>query len=617
MEPYARIGVIFLIFWAITSCQKASVKPADTPFQVGPGGVSTEYIEDLLSRAREAEPLKRVQLELSAIEALLEAGNYDWARSLTEELPKEALNSLPAFAPERGRFALANAQLNAQAGERSLGLAYVNGEQLLKNLAYYPPDLTARIRETRASLLFDLGDYITAIDERIHLSAILDDNNNALINFELLWQTLMQLPLEQLQQQVQVATSRAHEGWYRLAVISKHNQTNMRAQLAELEQWRRQWPEHPASLNLPADLQLLNELVENRASQVAVLLPESGRLKVAADAIRNGLLAAYYQHTAEEPTPLRLRFYDTESGDINLIYQTALDDGAELVIGPLDKEKIVQLSNRLNLPVPTLALNTVDNPLGYIGNLFQFGLGVEDEARLAAEKAWRDGHRQMLILAPANAWGERCATAYAHRWTELGGEPIQQYHFEDRNDYANVIRNALHIDESEARAKRIRGIVGRRIEFEPRRRLDLDAVFVAASAAQARQIKPTLAFYYASDVPVYATSNIYEGIDNSKQDQDMNDIMFSTLPWYFNDNLAEKSVLLSSPSGNPKLQSLYALGVDSFYLFPRLKQLQMFNGARFYGQTGALTLAPSGRIIRDQVWAEFTRGRAQELSESY
>ena len=59
-------------------------------------------------------------------------------------------------------------------------------------------------------------------------------------------------------------------------------------------------------------------------------------------------------------------------------------------------------------------------------------------------------------------------------------------------------------------------------------------MFLAATPQQARQIKPTLAFQYAGDLPVYATSHLYTGTNNPTQDQDLNGIRFCETPWLLN-----------------------------------------------------------------------------------
>ena len=109
--------------------------------------------------------------------------------------------------------------------------------------------------------------------------------------------------------------------------------------------------DHSAETALLPDI--LNQVAQfgARAKQIAVLLPLSGRTGESAAAIRDGIMAAYYQDELESP---ELRFYDT-GGNAQLIwsvYQQAVADGAEFVIGPLLKDSIQQLEQSGQLPVP-------------------------------------------------------------------------------------------------------------------------------------------------------------------------------------------------------------------------------------------------------------------------
>jgi len=74
-----------------------------------------------------------------------------------------------------------------------------------------------------------------------------------------------------------------------------------------------------------------------------------------------------------------------------------VDEGAELIIGPLGREQVSQLSALEQLPVPTLAVNYSEDSEP-AGNLYQFGLSAEDEARQVAQRAWVEGHRTAMIL---------------------------------------------------------------------------------------------------------------------------------------------------------------------------------------------------------------------------
>lgn len=614
MSFFVRLLALGLLSVTLVACQGNQRKP-DHKDSVAAADDTARSVEILLAQAESAEGLARIDLQLQAAQGLVQLGDWDRTRAIINNMPAQAnIDQLPIDL--QARLALVKSHLAATDGYYPLAYEYVNNPQLLRARMNLSPDLASAFTEQRASLLYDMGFYSASVEERVVLHELVrSDSPAGRDNDQRLWQALMAIPLAELEQLISISESRELEGWYRLAALSKDTQSNLREQLARLDRWVFEWPDHPASLELPADLKMLQQLLEEQPRQIAVLLPFTGPLSNAAKAIRDGFMAAYYEqqsHTADSPT---LRFYDTSHQDINALYDQAVTDGAQLVVGPLAKENLQDLALRPGLPVPTLALNAIDNPLGVVPNLYQFGLGVEDEARLAAEQAWRDGHRRAMIMAPDNNWGDRSVEAFVLRWRALGGEVTKDYRFTEKNDYSKIIKQALQLDQSERRAQEVRAVVGR-IEFEPRRRQDVDMIFLAAQASQARQIKPTLAFHYAADIPVYATSHVYSGKVDAKLDQDMNDIKFSTLPWFFEKHAAEKKALQTYADDSPALQPLYAMGIDSFHLYPRLKQLEAVRQANFYGHTGTLQLNDQNQFQRRQVWAEFKSGRPRLLAES-
>ncbi|MCR3843466.1 penicillin-binding protein activator, partial [Pseudomonas aeruginosa] len=134
---------------------------------------------------------------------------------------------------------------------------------------------------------------------------------------------------------------------------------------------------------------------------------------------------------------------------------------------------------------------------------------------------------------------------------------------------------------------------------------------------QARQIKPTLAFQYAGDLPVYATSHLYTGTNNPTQDQDLNGIRFCETPWLLNpSDPTRQQVAAQWPQANGSMGRLYAMGVDAYRLAPRLPELKAVPSLQIDGLTGTLSLNPTQRIERQLQWAEFRNGQVQPLGTS-
>jgi len=571
-------------------------------------------IDALLNQAQMSHSPQKEQLLLKAAQYLSQAGEQHWARNLLNSIDPTLLSDeeFIAFTLTFSEIALADD-------------AYFLAQRILTNPRLDQQWQTLNIeqqivlRQRRAELFMVLGEPNASIEERLALQPLLKDPLLDIDNQDVLWQTLMSMPISELTYRSQKAANapsiRNEElrGWYSLALISKNNQSNLDKQLLRINQWIARWPQHPASLRLPKDLQLLQQLIQERPNQVAILLPQQGRLAKAGKAIRDGFVAAYYEsaeHNGHTPT---LKFYDTSEGNIIDTYNRAVVDGAEIIIGPLDRDKVTLLSEQESLPIPTLAVNYSEKLEEPASGLFQFGLSAEDEARQIARRAWVEGHRYAMILTTDASWGRRSADAFRVAWENLGGTVIAQSEVTGNGDFSKVIKRALQIDQSQKRAQAIRALFPQTVEFEPRRRQDADMLFMVARPTEARQIKPTLAFHYASKLPVYATSHIYSGTEDRKADRDLNNIKFSTLPWFFDESNATKQKIQQAANPNPSYQRLYALGVDSFQLYPRLQQLQQSEYTRLYGVTGSLSMTPQRRIEREQIWAKMNNGRAQSL----
>lgn len=122
--------------------------------------------------------------------------------------------------------------------------------------------------------------------------------------------------------------------------------------------WRQQNPTHPLSINLPAGVKgyLAQSLKEVR--NIAVLLPLSGRVEAQGDAIKQGIMTAYFAklENINNNNPGKfipnIRFLDTGSDGDRFISNEITPDGLmqyDIVIGPLLREH-VSLVKDFNLP---------------------------------------------------------------------------------------------------------------------------------------------------------------------------------------------------------------------------------------------------------------------------
>src|SRR5690625_6825906 len=84
------------------------------------------------------------------------------------------------------------------------------------------------------------------------------------------------------------------------------------------------------------------------------------------------------------------------------------------------------------------------------------------------------------------------------------------------------------------------------------------------------------------------------------------------MPWLFDQDSEEKQAVTEHVRAPAIYSRMHALGVDAYHLHPRLRQLEEVSQARVYGATGVLQMLPDGRIEREQVWAQFRQGLAQD-----
>ncbi len=400
-------------------------------------------------------------------------------------------------------------------------------------------------------------------------------------------------------------------GWLDLALVIRRNLVEPSQVSEAMADWKARRPGHPLSTNEALDLWLRYRQQFAAPRKLAVLLPESGRLSAAGTAVRDGLMSAFL----ENPGNTEILFFATGDAPESAIsaYFSAMDVGADWIIGPLQKSSIEAILNLAGLATPILALNEFPSsfkaPPGLSGQLFGISLSPENEATAVAEHAVRSGFERAVVLAPQSTLGERMALAFGEEFLQENRELIAAVRYlESDNDHGPVIERMLKIDESKARKKRLENTLQMPLEFEAVRRNDIDMIFMAANAAQAKLIQPQLRFYDAGDIPVYATGRVYSGQPNPAQNQDLNGIRFPITPWQLEHaSTSDMPELESIRGGN--LAALYTIGYDAWKLLPWLEIISRDPDFRFPGQSGVYRAGNNGNLRREPAWAVFRRGR--------
>lgn len=596
-----------------------------------------EKAEQALQAARQSSGPDQARQLLDAAQYYQELNQPDQATKLLEELDSSQLSTT-----ELARYTtlyapvLLDKQAHFQAREQ------LTSPRLLTALDTLPTPLQIELRRQRGDLFSLLGEDKTAVAEFVLLSRLLSDPAAIKDTHDKIWRILSHTPDNALLDLANEVPNMDIKGWCQLA-LGTRGLSDISLVQGQIERWRRQWPAHPAVAAPPSELVAISSAATATPSNLALLVPLTGSYGEAGTVIRNGFLATYYDNLAKGGRAPSVRVYDTSTQRITEVYQQAVAEGANIVIGPLRKENLAALNALNTLPVPVIGLNYLDDTLdakpddklndnandpnpnlesqhssssavNVHPNLYQFGLSVADEAGQVAERAWLEGHRSALTITPATAWGERALAEFSGYWTSRGGKLVTTTPYSlKQSDFTGIIKPALLVDQSEQRAKKLQRTLGKALEYSPRRRRDIDMIFLVAQPAQGRSIKPTLDFYYAHDLPVYATSQIYAGTESTDMNRDLEGIRFSAMPWTLPGMVPAH--LRPDNNSSASYRHLYALGIDAYLLHQHVALMQASPQTQLFGHTGTLTLAPGNKIKRTQPWAEFRGNKVRPVPQ--
>ncbi len=593
---------ILLFALTIKACSSAPTNSDRSQAEFNP---ATSSIDELVNAARNSSGSEAAELRILALEAMVDAGDLDRAagqsallRSLSELSQRQQI-----------RILLIDAELALAAQQPALALRLL--EQPGNPGFDQQPGLQRDYLLKLARAHQQNGNFAQSLNAYLQLAGIAKNDAVSKQNsHNEIWRALNHFSPDQLDNIAATADNYLARGWVELARVVKSEQFSLKAQVDAIAQWEQIWSQHPAAQQLPSALLKIEDTWKQRPQHLALILPLQNPV---GKAIQEGFLSAYYAALDVSGEVPKISVYDSSKASVIYpIYDAAVDSGADLIIGPLYKQLVNQLQQLGQLPVPTLALNYADDEPDPSSKLAQFGLAPEDEISQTVALAWDAGHRNAAVITPQSDDRLRLLQTFKNSWTSRGGNLVAQSTFGGGSDYADVIKRVMSIDSSEARKERLLDILPRsNIEFTPRRRNDIDFIFLIANPREGRQIKPALAFYFAGDIPVYALPSIYDGLDNQGANQDLNGIVFTDAPWVLADSDPLKAGSASNlrPAQGP-VQRFRAMGIDSFRLYSRLRQFLENDIGSIAGATGLLSMGENGRIHRRLEVARFVDGRA-------
>lgn len=318
---------------------------------------------------------------------------------------------------------------------------------------------------------------------------------------------------------------------------------------------------------------------EEPAPHIALLLPlKSAAFSATSEVVLQGFMAAANAEVRGLSGELPVRVYGSldEGNDIIALYRQAVAAGAQAVVGPLTRIGVGVLAAERNIPVPTLALNIAEGQ--FANRLYFFGMMVEDEARQVAQLARQQGLHQAIVIATQAQLARRLQFAFEEEWHGLGGTILRQIEF---NGDPMVLADIANQPDT--------------------------VIFLAADAEKARLIRP----YLLNQLPIYATSRIFLGNNETLINYDLNGVRFVDMPWLLQ---ADHPAVMVYPRADPPLpvdhERFYALGIDAFRLIRLLLANRVDANLLLDGVSGDIRL--NGHTFQRMAMpAMLTQGQAQ------
>ncbi len=559
----------------------------------------------LLQKAENAKPIKSAELRAEAAQILLSLGQKENAYNVLDSIDISLLPPSMRFNIAKLKAEAAIEQNQPEAALEHLSALQANSQTGL------PKEQEIVFLELQAQAYKQQKALFAEVKSLTKLSLILESNQAKQTIHDEIWNRLLMLdPATRATLLRQGNNSYYEQGWLEL-INELSNNKQLDTQHQAISNWATLWEAHPARTLPPSALSGLSKQSYS-ANKIAILLPLEGKFAKAAAAIKEGILMAHFRQQQPGKSSPELLFLNSEVINTPIQLQAILSEQkVDLVIGPLSKDYVTTLASDGHISTPILALNYADdqNREGF----YQFGLSTDDEAKQIAAQAWKDGIRNAAILTPKSKWGEKVETAFREHFSALGGNIVTAHNFGATEEFSADIGTFLGTDISKQRYKKVRqAIYTRKIEFEEHRRQDIDAIILTALPNDARQLTPILAFNFAGDLPIYATSHLFSGTNDPIQDQDLNRIKFLGTPWSLKPP-SQNKVLISQQrtDTNSRFGRLYALGLDAYRIYPYLQQLSALPGTEIDGETGKLSINPNGKVNRKLVWAEYKEGTPQ------
>lgn len=468
-----------------------------------------------------------------------------------------------------------------------------------------------------------------------------------------IWYTLQNLSTESLQSAALNTPDLAP--WLQLSLIVREYGFEPESLKLSISEWQNRYNTHSLSLFLPQEVNLALNITPLTAQQTAVLLPLTGRLAAQGLAIKEGVLAAYFQDKraifsqqmdsddAENMDIGQVQFFDTNAMSIDEIVDAT--SKMDVVIGPLVKNKLAEYTAKAPSSINVIGLNRIeqqvsqpsldDNSLPIEsavetleidepGVRVFFALSPEDEAVQLAHKISSTGARSPIIIAQQSGAAKRMADTFVQTWNQIAdryaGEPSLATYV-DNKSMRDSLTSLLDVAQSKNRIRQLETLTSNQLYSVPRNRRDIDAIILFATPEQTELLNPiveaSLSPFNDKIVPVYASSRSFSQNFSNNSLRDLRNITFTDMPWMLPGHQFQTIQNESEqiwPGRDDTLKRLFALGFDAFSLLEDLPSLIALPQLHKAGLTGELSVDAQGNVNRVLPFGKITEQEVQLIA---
>lgn len=503
---------------------------------------------------------------LLAVRKLIDENKADEAQSTMDSLNREKLNEVQAL-----EYQLLAAQLAALKNQNP------TARELLKNLpqAQLSQSQSLRYYQTQARIAENQKDVVEAVRARSLMDRYLTDNKVRQENNDKVWSLLRGANrgmLEKAQAQGEMTLG----GWLALINLYNQNVANPTQLQRSLAQWKLQYPNHTANRLMPSELANVASYQQAATNNVALLLPMTGEAQLLGDIIERGF------KDAKGADDTVLRVYDTEREPVADIVAKAKEDGAQMIVGPLLKDRVDELlASREIYGINVLALNSTPN-VRAISQVCYYGLSPESEAKNGADRLYRDGVTRAIVAAPQSDFGQRSAEAFSNRWRQLTGNDADVRYYNQPLDAVSSIQNSG---------------VGQGA-----------GLYMLGVADEVSEIKEGLDNAQLNTMPLYTSSRSNSPNNGIEFRTTMEGVKFSEIPLLADSDSDMYRKADQLAASDLSMMRLYAMGSDAWALAHKFNEFRQIPGYTLSGLTGVLSAGQNCNIERNLTWLQYRNG---------